>query len=122
METVLFSIGLAALLIKAFDTVAQRASLSESLLGAVPRTANPVEECNALVARLDRLAGRRQEEYYVRRLRAALEHVRNRGSADMLDDELKYLSDLDRREGPCRLWAVPGDRLGSSRSSAFSER
>jgi hypothetical protein len=51
METVLFSIGLAALLIKAFDTVAQRASLSESLLGSVPRTANPVEECNALVAR-----------------------------------------------------------------------
>ena len=50
METVMFSIGLAALLIKAFDTVAQRAGLSESLLGSVPRTANPAEECNALLA------------------------------------------------------------------------
>jgi biopolymer transport protein ExbB/TolQ len=114
METVLFSIGLAALLIKAFDTVAQRASLSESLLGSVPRTANPVEECNALVARLDRLAGRRQEEYYVRRLRAAVEHVRNRGSADTLDDELKYLSDLDVSRAHAGyglfrvvVWAVP---------------
>ncbi len=32
METVMFSIGLAALLIKTFDTLAQQAGLSESLL------------------------------------------------------------------------------------------
>ena len=114
METVLFSIGLAALLIKAFDTLAQRASLSESLLGSVPRTANPAEECGALLARLDRLPGRRQGEYYVCRLRAALEHVRNRGAADMLDDELKYLADLDVSRahagyGQFRVivWAIP---------------
>ena len=114
METVMFSIGLAALLIKAFDTLAQRASLSESLLGSVPRTANPAEECGALLARLDRLPGRRQGEYYVCRLRAALEHVRNRGAADMLDDELKYLADLDVSRahagyGQFRVivWAIP---------------
>ncbi len=114
METVMFSIGLAALLIKVFDTLAQRAGLSESLLGSVPRTANPAEECNALLARLERLPGRRQGEYYVCRLRAALEHVRRRGSADTLDDELKYLSDLDASRahagyGQFRVivWAIP---------------
>jgi biopolymer transport protein ExbB/TolQ len=114
METVMFSIGLAALLIKAFDTVAQRAGLGESLLGSVPRTANPADECGALLSRLDRLPGRRQGEYYVCRLRAALEHIRHRGSADTLDDELKYLSDVDASRahagyGQFRVivWAIP---------------
>jgi hypothetical protein len=83
-------------------------------LGSVPRTANPAEECNALLARLDRLPDRRQDEYYVCRLRAALEHVRNRGSANTLDDELKYLADLDVARahagyGQFRVivWAIP---------------
>ena len=114
METVMFSIGLAALLIKAFDTVAQRASLGESLLGSVPRTANPADKCGALLSRLDRLPGRHQGEYYVCRLRAALEHIRHRGSADTLDDELKYLSDVDASRlhagyGQFRVivWAIP---------------
>jgi biopolymer transport protein ExbB/TolQ len=114
LETVLFSIGLAALIIKAFDVVAQRAGLSDSLLGSVPRTANPIEQCKALLAQLDHLPGRRQGEYYVSRLRAALEHVRRRGSADTLDDELKYLSDLDAARahagyGQFRVivWAIP---------------
>jgi hypothetical protein len=48
-----------------------------------------------MLAELDHLPGRRQNEYYVERLRAGLEHVRHHGSAEMLDDELKYLADLD---------------------------
>ena len=74
----------------------------------------PAEECNALLARLDRLPARRQSEYYVARLRAALEHIRHRGSAESLDDELKYLSDLDAARlhagyGLFRVivWAIP---------------
>ncbi len=39
METVMFSVGLAALIIKAFDIVAQRAGLGDSSLAAVPRSA-----------------------------------------------------------------------------------
>jgi biopolymer transport protein ExbB/TolQ len=114
METVMFSIGLAALIIKAFEVVAQRAGLGDSLFSTVPRCAQPAEECNALLARLDRLPWRRQSEYYILRLRTALEHVRHHGSAESLDDELKYLSDLDAGRlhagyGLFRVivWAIP---------------
>ena len=114
LETVLFFIGVAALTIKAFDIVAQRAGLRESPLVEVPRSRDPVAECNTLLPRLDRLPQRRQGELYIARLRAALQHVRWRGSAESLDDELKYLSDMDAArthaaDGLFRVivWAIP---------------
>jgi len=114
METVMFAVGLAALIVKAFEIIAQWAGLRDSLLSSVPRSPQPAEDCGALLARLERLPGRRQSEYYVVRLRAALEHVRHRGSAESLDDELKYLSDLDASRlhasyGLFRVivWAIP---------------
>jgi biopolymer transport protein ExbB/TolQ len=119
MLTVMFAVGLAALLIKAFDIVAQRTGLGDSLLGAASadsqRAASQAsEECAVLLKRLDRLPGRRQAEYFVCRLRAAVEHVRHHGSAETLDDELKYLSDLDAARlhagyGLFRVivWAIP---------------
>ncbi|MBU4271576.1 MAG: MotA/TolQ/ExbB proton channel family protein [Planctomycetes bacterium] len=114
METIIFGVGLAALTIKLFDTFAQRAALGDSPLGPAAKTSQPAEQCDALLARLDRLPERRRGEYYVSRLRAALEHVRHRGSADSLGDELKYLSDVDAARvhsghGLFRVivWAIP---------------
>ena len=114
MLTVMFAVGLAALLIKALDVMRQRGGLDDSLLSAAKPAPQPVEECNALLARLDRLPGRRQNDYYVCRLRAGLEHVRHRGSAESLDDELKYLADVDAARlhagyGLFRVivWAIP---------------
>ena len=56
----------------------------------------------------------RQEEFFIRRLRSALEHVRSQGSAETLNDELKYLSDMAASRlhagfGLFRviLWAIP---------------
>ena len=95
METVMFAIGLATLVIKAFDIAAQRAGLKSPLLGPATKTRQPIEESSVLLARIERLPDRRQGEYYVSRLRAALEHVCRQGSAESLDNELKYLSDLD---------------------------
>jgi biopolymer transport protein ExbB/TolQ len=113
METVMFAIGLAALIIKAFDVVAQRVGLGESPLG-VNDTPQPLEECNVLLEKLDHLPGRRQNEYFICRLRSALEHVIHRGSADTLDDELKYLADLDAARSASGyglfrviVWAIP---------------
>ncbi len=77
METVMFSIGLAALVIKAFDTIAQRAGLRDSLLGTAaeeetgedsrspvaPMELVPVAaagECDGWLARLDQLPARRR--------------------------------------------------------------
>jgi hypothetical protein len=94
METAMFAIGLAILVLKCIDPLAQRVKLGTAILGPPPKLPQPVETCGTLLMRLDRLSGRRNE-YYVCRLRAALEHVSHRGSADALDDELKYLSDLD---------------------------
>ncbi len=95
METVMFAVGLAALILKAFDIAAQRSGLGDNLLGPTTKTLAPADECAALLARLERLPAGRRHEYFAARLRAALNHVRRRGSADKLDDELKYLSDLD---------------------------
>ncbi len=114
METVMFSVGLAALIIKAMSIAAQRAGLAGSVLSAVPRGVHLAEECNAVLEQVERLPARRRGDYYVARLRAALEHLRHRGSAESLDDELKYLSDLDASRlhasyGLFRVivWAIP---------------
>lgn len=114
IETIMFAVGLAALTIKLFDTFAQRAALGDSPLGPAVKTSQPAEQCDALLARLDRLPERRWGEYYISRLRAALKHVRWRGSADSLGDELKYLSDVDAAHvhsghGLFRVivWAIP---------------
>ena len=55
METVLFSIGLAALILKALDFAAQRSGLAKSPLGPKTQAAEPVQACHALLQRLDQL-------------------------------------------------------------------
>jgi biopolymer transport protein ExbB/TolQ len=95
-ETVLFAVGMAALVLKVIATVAQYPGLRHSPLGPVQATSQGLEEqCQTLLERLAGLPWRRQEEYYVRRLRAAIDYVRRSDSADGLDDELKYFADLD---------------------------
>ncbi len=114
METIMFSIGLAALILKALDFAAQRSGLAKSPLGPKTQAAEPAQACHALLQRLDQLPHGRREEFFIRRLRSALEHVRSQGSAEKLNDELKYLSDIDASRlhagfGLFRviLWAVP---------------
>jgi biopolymer transport protein ExbB/TolQ len=95
-ETVMFAIGLAALVLKVFDVAGQYPGLRQSPLGAASHASQTVEEhCRGLLERLGQLSPRRQGEYYVRRLQAAVEHVRRLGSSQGLDDEMKYLADLD---------------------------
>jgi len=114
IETVMFFVGLASLVLKGVDLVAQAAGLEHSPLGAIPKPAAAAEVARAMLDRLDRLPASRQRGYYVGRLRAALEPVYSRGSADSLDDELKYLADIEvgrvhASYGLFRvvLWAIP---------------
>lgn len=114
MEAGLFAIGLAALVVKMFDIAAQRAGLNRPLLGNVAPGSQAVEECGDLLAQLEALPQRRQGEYYVARLRRAVQHVFRHNAADTLDDELKYLSDVDaaRLQSGYSLfrvvvWAIP---------------
>ncbi len=95
VATTMFFIGLAALALKIMDVLGQYPGLSASPLGPAAEAGEPVDHCGALLARLDQLPEARQNDLVVQRLREALEHVRRRGSADTLDEELKYLADVD---------------------------
>ena len=115
VATTMFFIGLSVLVIKALEVLGQHSGLSQSPFGPVTAPpAQPADQCNALLERLDRLPQRRQNEHIIRRLRDALEHVRRRGSADSLDEQLKYLADLDAARAYSGfalvrviIWAIP---------------
>jgi hypothetical protein len=113
METVMFSVGLAALIVKVFEIVVQHIGLRSPVFGTTTMP-QPIAECSVLLERLEDLPGRRQGEYYIARLRTALEYLRRHGTADTLEDELKYLSDMDAGRlqtsyGLFRVivWAIP---------------
>jgi len=112
--TALFFFGLAALGIKFFDVSVQSERLGQRLLEPIPPGGQPVADGRSLAARLDRLPSGQQGDYLVRRLRDALEHVRRTGSAEGLDEELRYLADIDAARlhasyGLVRviIWAIP---------------
>jgi biopolymer transport protein ExbB/TolQ len=112
--TAMFFIGMAVLTIKAWAVVGQQAGMSQSLLGARFEPGNVVDDCNTLLNRLQTLPSRRQNDLLACRLRETLEHVRRQGSAETLDDQLKYLSDLDAARQHSSyaivrviIWAIP---------------
>ena len=109
-ETVMFAIGLAALLLKLLDAWGQHKGLEQSALTAARPAQSLLAQCEEL---LQWLAGR-QESYYTSRLRAAIQYVQRRGSADGLDDQLKYLADVDASRSHANfamfrviVWAIP---------------
>ena len=115
IATTMFLIGLSVLLIKGLEVLGQYPGLSQPLFEPVTlSSAQSADDCDALLERLDRLPSRRQNEHIVRRLREAIEHVRRRGSADSLDEQLKYLADLDAARAYSSfalvrviIWAIP---------------
>jgi len=114
-ETLLFAVGMAALLLRLADVLAQRLALRKSPWNAVDSGQLPLEErCRTLRAELDCQPAARQDEYYQGRLRMALDYVMRLGSTEGLSDELKFLADRDAtiahgRYGLFRLivWAIP---------------
>ncbi len=114
VEVTMFFVGMAALMLKWGDVMEQLKSAKTSLLGGVPENGQTADDCPALLAKLDEAPREQQQSYLVRRLRDGLEHVRLKGSADSLDDELKYLSDADDSRAYTGyalvriiIWAIP---------------
>jgi biopolymer transport protein ExbB/TolQ len=112
VEVVMFGVGLAALAIKWLDLVRQRSVIGDALLSAVPEGGQEPTEAARLAASLPSVEER--DGYLPRRLREALDLVVRTGSADGLQDHLKYLSDLDAARaaqsyGLVRfvIWAIP---------------
>ncbi len=118
VTTTMFFVGIAALVLRTLQMVSQKRILAVPLLDAIPPGGQNVAHCENLLGRLDSQPFEWQDSYLVRRLRKALEFVYRKNSAAGLDEEIRYLSDLDasrmqsglcpgvvRRSGPCRSWA-----------------
>src|SRR4029079_16406326 len=85
-----------------------------TLLDAPPRGGQSIAQTDQLLARLGHQPHSLQDTYLIRRLREALQYVRRKNSAETLDDELRFLSDLDvsRMHASYALpriiiWAIP---------------
>jgi biopolymer transport protein ExbB/TolQ len=110
VEVVMFCVGLAALLLRAGDLVRQRRGLDKPLLEPAATGGVDPAEAATLAAALPVA----DSGYLPRRLREALDLVIRTGSADDLENHLKYLADLDAARasqgyGLVRfvVWAIP---------------
>jgi len=108
-EVTLFCVGLAALVLRGVGVARQQGRLETPLLGPVPVGGEDPAAAAELAATLPA-----EEGYLPRRLREALDLVVRTGSADDLEDHLKYLSDMDAARaaqgyGLVRfiVWAIP---------------
>ena len=113
-ETYLFYVGLSSLTMKLLDVVGQFVTLSAVDIGEPPDAGEQPEQVGQLLERLDQLPGPARQSYFGRRLHDALQQVHRKGTAEGLDQELKYLSDLDAARqqdsyGLIRIaiWAMP---------------
>jgi biopolymer transport protein ExbB/TolQ len=93
--TIMFFVGVAALLIKLLDVAGQYASLGSFKFDVLSRGEAKVDQADDLLGQLSQLGRSARASYMGQRLNDAFEHVQRKGSADGLDEELKYLADLD---------------------------
>jgi biopolymer transport protein ExbB/TolQ len=112
--TGMFFVGVTALLLKFFDVFSQYIALKVVGLDEPPRTGQRVDDVPRLLEALNQLSFSARQSYLGRRLRDALQFVQRKGSAEGLDDELKYLADLDaarQQDGYALvriiIWATP---------------
>lgn len=114
VEVVMFFIGMAALAGKWFDVARQRRSVAVEQIDPIPHGGQDPTDAVSLLASLPDDTQKGGATVLVRRLREGLDLVARTGSADGLEDHLKYLSDVDaaraaRSYGLVRfiVWAIP---------------
>lgn len=93
--TGMFFVGLAALLLKFANLIGQFMALPTIGFGVDRSGSVPLEQCGEMLDQLDELPAPARRSYFGRRLRDALEYVERRATAEGLDEELKYLSEMD---------------------------
>lgn len=114
IETGMFFVGLSGLSLKAFEVLSQYWGLKAVRLEEVPPTGQKAEDAGRLLDQLQQLSGAARQSYLGRRVRDVLQAIQRKGSAEGLDDDLKYLADLDSARqqdsyGLVRIviWATP---------------
>lgn len=95
VETALFFIGVMALIFKATDLAFQFKSIPETKVAAPATGGDTPERAGELQASIARLPERIRETYLAKRLSNAFRYVTQSASADDLDEQLRYLSDID---------------------------
>jgi biopolymer transport protein ExbB/TolQ len=93
--TAMFFVGLVALALKLVDVLSQSMAMRRIRLAARPAGQASLETARQLLDHLQEMPRRCRESYLGMRLRESLHFVERRGSAAGLDEELKYLADLD---------------------------
>ncbi len=114
IETGLFFVGLAALGLKAVDVLLQYWALNVVRLEEPPAAGQRIDDVSSLIQQLDQQSSSVRQSYLGRRVREVLQAIQRKGSAEGLDEDLKYMSDLDAARqqdsyGLVRIviWATP---------------
>lgn len=114
IETGLFFVGLAALGLKAFEVLSQYWALGVVRIEEAPATGQKPEDVGRLISQLDQQSSFARQSYLGRRVRDVLLAIQRKGSASGLDEDLKYLADMDAARqqdsyGLVRIviWATP---------------
>jgi biopolymer transport protein ExbB/TolQ len=93
--TAMFLVGFTALVLKFADVLLQSWAMRRIRPAAIQAGASSQETCRQLLEQLQDLPRRCRESYLGVRLREALGFIERRGSPAGIDEELKYLADLD---------------------------
>ncbi len=95
VEIGLFFVGLSAIVRRGWQAVVQLAIARTPQLDPPPISGQSPEDAEQLLKQLGSASSTVRHSAIVRRLEAALAHVRRQESADQLDEELKYLADME---------------------------
>lgn len=121
IEMALFFLGMAVLVVKLFQTVAQRSLIDwlrrrvgEAVDASRQREHFELEPLSALLSGLEQLPHTRRESFPIRRVSNVLEHLVHRQSTEGLEERAVILSDQDRDEQyrsfsfvRLIIWAIP---------------
>jgi len=113
-ETIMFFVALSLLILRSCDLADQRFSLKKKLFTDGAPVGDAADESRYLLEQLAVLPASDKRNYLPRRLREVLEAVLRKGSADGLEAELKYHSDVDAGRAYAGyamvrllIWAIP---------------
>jgi hypothetical protein len=93
--TIIFFVGVAALVIKLLGVLVQFATLDSVRLPSAGLNGQTVGDVPELLARLEALTPSLQSSYQVERLRDTLLYVQQKGSADSIEFQLHHLENAD---------------------------
>ena len=95
VEIGLFLVGLSAIVRRGWQAIVQLAIARTTHFDPPPINGQSPEDAETLLEQLRSASSTVRQSAIVRRLEAALAHVRRQESADQLDEELKYLADME---------------------------